>query len=287
MMVYDIAVDWLRFVSLFTALGAVGFYFGVLGRLPAIDAVMRDVLEDRAATIGAFGAAGWVLTTLIDVSTAASEKGISFAAAFTPPTIIRCGALLIAVLAYVVARRGMTMAWVLGGVALLVGMLYQSTVSAFHGQWARLVNPLHELGGGLWIGTLFVVVMAGIGGATSREVSGRMSRGTTVALLIRAFSPVALVGATLLGVMGVIAAFRHLTRVDMLWTTAYGATLVGKLIVVLLVIMAGAWNWRRVGPSLGSDAAVTHIRRSARWELMLAGIVLVITAILVNLPDPK
>jgi copper transport protein len=287
MMVYDVAIDWLRFVSLFTAFGAVGFYFGVLGRVPAIDTVMRDVLEDRAATIGAFGAAGWVLTTLIDVSAAASEKGIPFAAAFTPPTIIRCGALLVAVLAYVIARRGLATAWILAAAALLVGMLYQSVIGAFNGKWQGLVNPLHELGGSLWIGTLFVLVIAGIGGATSRDVSGRMSRGTTVALLVRAFSPVALIGAALLTFMGIQTAFHHVARFDMLWTTPYGIALLIKLAVVLCVLVVGAWNWRRVGPSLGSDSAVVHIRRSARWELTLAGIVLVVTAILVNLPVPR
>jgi putative copper export protein len=284
--VIEVAVRWFGFVSMFIALGAVGFHFGVLGRVPAIDAVMRDALDDRSATLGAIGALGWVLVTLANVASMASERSLAFTDAFNTPTLVRCGALLVALLAYVIARRGRGIPWILATLGVAVALFYRAALGVLDGKWSALVNPLHEMAGGLWIGTLFIILIAGIGAATSRFVSGRMSRGTTVALLVRAFSPLALGSAALLVTMGVITAIRHFHHLNQLWTTPFGYTLIVKLCVVALVLIAGAWNWRRVGPSLGGDSAVANIRRSARVELTLAAIVLVVTAILVGMPHP-
>jgi len=56
---------------------------------------------------------------------------------------------------------------------------------------------------------------------------------------------------------------------------------------VLGVVSLGAWNWRRVKPRMGSEEAARMLRRSARTEVIAAAIVLVITAVLVSLPDPR
>jgi putative copper export protein len=61
----------------------------------------------------------------------------------------------------------------------------------------------------------------------------------------------------------------------------------GKLFVVAIVLGLGAWNWRRVGPSLGTEGGALKIRRSATMELGFAALVLLLTAILVSLPSPK
>jgi putative copper export protein len=60
-----------------------------------------------------------------------------------------------------------------------------------------------------------------------------------------------------------------------------------KLIFVLIVVVLGAWNWRRVRPSLGVEGSEETIRRSARMELTFAGLVLIATSVLVSLPSPK
>jgi putative copper resistance protein D len=93
-------------------------------------------------------------------------------------------------------------------------------------------------------------------------------------------------GAALLVTMGVITAIRHFSHLNQLWTTPFGYALIVKLCIVVLVLIAGAWNWRRVGPSLGGDSTVANIRRSARVEVILAALVLVATAILVGMPHP-
>lgn len=55
----------------------------------------------------------------------------------------------------------------------------------------------------------------------------------------------------------------------------------------MVVADLGAWNWRRVGPSLGREGGALEIRRTAMTELVFAAAVLLVNAILVSLPSPK
>jgi putative copper export protein len=82
-------------------------------------------------------------------------------------------------------------------------------------------------------------------------------------------------------------AWLHLKRVSSLWTTSYGITLVVKLIFVVCVVVMGAWNWRRVKPTLGESGSEETIRHSATVELTFGALVLLATSVLVSLPSPK
>ena len=86
---------------------------------------------------------------------------------------------------------------------------------------------------------------------------------------------------------GAATAWLHLRRFSALWMTSYGIALAVKLVLVLIVISLGAWNWRRVRPSLGDEGSEATIRRSARLELTFAVFVLVATSVLVTLPSPR
>ncbi|HSQ62029.1 MAG TPA: CopD family protein [Polyangiaceae bacterium] len=79
----------------------------------------------------------------------------------------------------------------------------------------------------------------------------------------------------------------RLNPLSALWTTPYGYALIAKLCVVGIVFGLGAWNWQRVGPSLGTEGGALKIRRTASTELAFAALVLLLTAILVSLPSPK
>jgi len=109
----------------------------------------------------------------------------------------------------------------------------------------------------------------------------------TVADMVNAFSPMALTAVSVLVLSGVVTAVRHLKFVAALWTTSYGITLVLKLCVVAVVLAFGAWNWRRVKPTLGTPEGSDRIRRSATFELAFASLVLIITSVLVSLPSPR
>jgi putative copper export protein len=107
-----------------------------------------------------------------------------------------------------------------------------------------------------------------------------------VAEMVNGFSPLALTCGVVVVIFGVITAWRHLPTIDALWTTPYGWALIAKLVFVACVFALGAWNWRRQRPTLGSESAADSIRRSSVAELSVAGVVLVITSILISLPAP-
>ena len=52
------------------------------------------------------------------------------------------------------------------------------------------------------------------------------------------------------------------------------------------VAALGWYNWKRVLPALDADGGSQRLRRSARAELGLGLVVLLVTAILVALPTP-
>ncbi len=100
-------------------------------------------------------------------------------------------------------------------------------------------------------------------------------------------NPLHVAAAGLLVITGVTTAVRHLKYLSALWTTPYGYTFIAKLCAVAVVVVLGAWNWKRVKPRLGDEGAAVAIRRSAIRELAVAGVVLLITAMLVSLPSPR
>jgi putative copper export protein len=104
--------------------------------------------------------------------------------------------------------------------------------------------------------------------------------------MVNGFSPLALVCGMIVVISGLITAFKHLDPFSSLWTTPYGYALIAKLVAVAVVFGLGAWNWRRMRPTLGSDAAAGAIRRSSSAELTAAAVVLAITAVLISLPSP-
>jgi len=158
--------------------------------------------------------------------------------------------------------------------------------NGFLAQWGELSNPLHVLAGGLWIGTLFVMLVAGIQIVLHNEVA-RDERGPMVSDMVYSFSPLALSAAPVLITFGVIIAWEHLHVLSNLWSSPYGITLIVKLCLVAIVFALGAWNWRRQRPALGSETAAFAIKRSATMEVAAAALVLVATAILLSIPAPK
>jgi putative copper export protein len=105
--------------------------------------------------------------------------------------------------------------------------------------------------------------------------------------MVARFSLLGLGGSALLGITGLIAAWTQLNPLSSLWTTPYGYALMSKLFVVTIVVGLGAWNWRRVGPSLGKEGGALTIRRSALTELGFAVVVLLLRAILASVPSTK
>jgi copper transport protein len=129
-----------------------------------------------------------------------------------------------------------------------------------------LVDALHALTAAFWVGGL--VALAALG----RSVEPRV---------LHRFSTLAMVSVLTLVVTGALNSLRHLTAVEQLWQTRYGATLVIKLGLVAITLAV---------------AAVSRLRlrqkrvplRTVRIEAALTIAVLAVTAMLsVTAPPPQ
>src|SRR5687767_5185369 len=149
--------------------------------------------------------------------------------------------------------------------------------------WAAVVSSMvHILAAGGWGGALLLVLVAGVPATASLPSLGR---GQAVRGMVDAFSPMALTFAGTLAITGVIAAVLRLGAWSALLGSDYGRLLLIKIGVVMLVLLAGAYNWLRLRPAMDADRVGT-LRRTATTELVLGFVVLAVTAWLVATPPP-
>lgn len=140
------------------------------------------------------------------------------------------------------------------------------------------LQAVHVVGAGVWIGGLFVMLVV-IARRSAHEA-------TRAAAMVHAFSPIALTGAGLVVAAGVATAFLYLGAPSDLWSTAYGRALLVKTAGFAGVATMGFFNWRHVRPQLTHGAGVALLARTGTIELVLAALVLGLTAVLVGLPQP-
>ena len=287
----DVLLELIGFLAYFATFGALGFRLVVLRRDAGFDGGMAGsgtafaAARRGAATVGIIGALLMLVSVFANAMAQSAARGTPFGTVLTA----HGGRMLIPLIASFAILIGFALGrdalagWVLAVIGALV-LVFQGFATSL--KWPSLVNPIHEACASLWLGTLLVLVTVGLpvvfrAGATSEE------RGRMTAALVSRFSPLALCAAGLLAITGIITAWRHLHRLSSLWTTSYGYTLDIKLVFVVIILSLGAWNWRRMTPRLGTEAAAGELRRSATAELVFASVVLVLTAILVSLPSPR
>jgi putative copper export protein/methionine-rich copper-binding protein CopC len=178
------------------------------------------------------------------------------------------------------------MGWIVAAVAALIlvftpAFAGHAAASPRMRSLALLFDGLHVVGAAGWLGSLFLILTAGIPAAMALNGT---RRGGAVRNLINAFSPTALVFAGLVIGTGVFAAWLHAGSFAALWESRYGNLLLTKLAVVFVLALIGGYNWRRVKPTLGTVEATARIQRSAIIEVTVAVVILLVTAILVATP---
>lgn len=313
-----VLVRWLQYIGLLLAIGAASFYTFVLGfirRRPQPDLLtLLPAMEVRAAIIGY--RAALLLGVSLVLRLGAQGVAMHGSTVIAHPSVmlnmlgktmwgwgwlLQLAGIAVAGLGFHGARaigdlpvadstgssgRNSQLWWrlaALGGVLLAFspGLSSHAAASPKLRTLAMLADGFHVLGASSWLGTLAIVLFSGVtfAAANRTEISAVLVRE-----LINAFSPVALASAGVAVSTGVFAAWLHVGTVPNLWGTRYGLILMTKLGVLGIVAITGFYNWRFVKPRLGTTDATGHLNRSARVEVAVAAIVLLITAVLVASP---
>ena len=284
--VVDALFQLIQFVGWFLCIGAIGFRFGVVRRVHGIsDDARRILAADNAAMLGVLGITllfVWFLGAPLIQSIASHKAFTELLPKSRGAFEVRMAMLAIALVGLVLVRASSAFGWILSTLGVLIAALFP----LYTGRAAGKVNAVHILAASTWLGTLLVLSIVGIRGVINRGPSGT-SRANLVCDLVNSFSPLALTASGVVALTGVTTAWMHLKRISALWTTSYGITLLIKLVFVSIVVALGAWNWRRVRPSLGEEGTEERIRRSSTMELTFGALVLLCTAVLVTLPSPK
>ena len=131
----------------------------------------------------------------------------------------------------------------LGAIAVALGFALSGHAVAAprYASLQVVVDTVHIVAAGAWIGTLSSLALAGIP-ASMRAAEG--TRGPLAAALVHAFSPMALFAAGVLVLTGTYQGWQNIRSFGALFHSFYGVSLLGKLTAVAIVMIIGAKNWR-------------------------------------------
>ncbi|MEO5799379.1 MAG: CopD family protein [Gemmatimonadales bacterium] len=173
-------------------------------------------------------------------------------------------------------------------VVLVAILLWSETgmghaVDALWGPWlGRVVSLVHLVGGGYWLGTLGALALVVFPALRGDEHLPML------AAVVRDFSVPARIGAALLLLSGVRAAWTDAGSLAAIPVTTWGQLLIAKVLCLGGVAAIGWWNWKVVTPCLerGLPVAPSRLRRAVLIELSLGVLMLAITSLLIAAPLP-
>lgn len=296
-----VLVRWAHYAGLLAVIGAVAFYWLVLGRAQQGDVTDSVMLESgtRARRVALMGATLLAVATVARLlaqwaalranagdGVAMSLGGVVQGSAWGHAWLLEVGALLASMVGLNVARRGSSAraGWAIAAVGT-VGVVCAVALSG-HAAVPETAFPLvtdvvHVLAAGCWMGALLVLLVAGLPPARVAAAPGR-----AMSALVNAFSSMALVSAAVVVLSGVVAAWHNVGSIAALAASTYGRVLLLKLAVLAVAALIGLYNWRRARPALAASGTDTTIRRAMRAELTAAAVILLVTAVLVAIPTP-
>ncbi|MDZ7779644.1 MAG: CopD family protein [Gemmatimonadota bacterium] len=297
--VLDAITGWVLFAAILGSIGAVALRWAVLPwiHLKGYPSDTGKALVEGAARFGSYVALFVPLAFLLVFT----RQLLEFRDPFVPwtedahllltgtswgRTFIFFGALGVAVgPAFRLARRHPAWGWALvTAMVLALGAFPALTghASAGEGVGRALtlgLDVLHVWAAGAWIGGLAGVLFLD---TTMRRRDDTGPR--VLPALIPAFSTLAIAGVGTLVVTGTAASWIHLPRLSALLSEPYGRTLLIKLTAVGLVLGLGWLNWKRLTPRLARPSGADTLYRGATLELVVAQLVLLVTAVLVRTP---
>ncbi len=302
-----IIARWVTFVATVLACGACALAIAVIPRTAAETGARHDVARDsaRVGVVAALALIPAAAMRLMDQLLAIRADGDPLLAGVSPlltattwgtgflwqtVAIVAAVAGFALVLAAPISRARWTLS-TLACVGLCVTPALQGHAigSETYTMLAVTADIAHVTGAGLWLGVIGVIGLLGVAmpngdGIVSPARAARAD--ARLRLLVPLVPQVALPGVALVLISGVIATVLKLTDVRELWLETWGRYVLVKTAIVLIVVALGATNWRRLGPRLALAEGVPALRKSLIIELLLALLVLLITAVLVVTPLP-
>jgi len=158
--------------------------------------------------------------------------------------------------------------------ALWLGLRSLQGHAGAHGTLPAVIDWLHLLAAVSWLGSLVQL-------ALERSVARPM-----IARRVRRLATISVAVLVPAGAYGVVL---HIPSIDRLLNSPYGRTLLIKLTLAAGLLALGAANHFRYVPALlrHRDSPVARqLRRIVRWEIVIAALVLLMSALLGVLPMP-
>lgn len=206
--------------------------------------------------------------------------------------------IVVALLTHLAAHRQLRPGaerWWLATVLFASALLVASTALNSHSAatapvWLSLmIDWIHVAATVVWIGGLFALVAMFLPATRRLDTNGRLA---AMVLVVPRFSVLALVAVELLVVTGLYHAWAHVSDPSALVSTAYGRTLLIKLLLIAAMLMPAAFNLlvirRRLVPSrLLTASDERRFARSVGVEAVLGTAVLATVGVLTSLPPAQ
>jgi len=285
------------FLGLLALIGAVSFKLLVLRGARTVAIELNQRMTQRAATLGMISAALVIVVALLRLHLESQMmsampdmpgmKGMSVREMVMRTDWgfalrVQLAAAIAALVGFALAVRRVRGGWLVAGAAALVLAITPALGghAAASPRFTSLMiaaDWLHVLGGASWLGSLFCVMVIGVPIVLTLDPAERW---WSIASLVNAFSPLALVSAGVVVASGVFASWVHLEHFSALWQTTYGKTLLVKLLLVAISFGIGAYNFKRVQPQLLTEIGALRLRKSTATELAVGFMILLVTGFL-------
>ena len=241
------------------------------------------VLAAAGAAVGAVGA----FLALVAILAEGAGRNVYDALALVPDVapdtrtgqlallrVALTGAAAVAALVPAVWRRAPAIVLALAGASLVVTTLAGHAWTAPR-RWVAVGSDVVHLGAvAVWIGGV-VALLAVL------PLLGRRDR---VGVATR-FSALALVAAALVAASGTVSGWQQVRTLEGLTSTTYGRLLLAKVAGFAVLVVLGWLNRARFVPLI--ERTVGPLRRSLRIELVVAAVVLALTAALIHQPPAR
>ena len=290
----------LLFLGLLALIGAVSFKLIVLRGARTVPVELKQRMSQRAAKLGVFSAVAVIVVGLLRLYLESQMMnampdmpgmkgmGVSEMVMRTDWGFafrLQLAAAAAALVGFTMAIRRVRGGWFIAAASALVLAITPALGghAAASPRFTSLMiaaDWLHVLGGASWLGSLLSVMLIGVPIALTLEP---VDRWPSVASLVNAFSPVALVSAGVVVASGLFASWVHLEHLSALWETTYGQILIVKLLFVAITFAIGAYNFKRVQPQLSKQIGTERLRKSAAAELGTAFLILMVTGLLTGI----